>query len=165
MNAKEAGLLFLSLKNKETPITCEFDKKYGQKNNRWWVDVDDETDGETYSKQRIHVAVHFLCWYYCFFEDKWKSPTYCKLFDSCAKCYYGLIHSSDEDGEKCKDCKDIYEKTMIVPEIFIWIYEALELKNKDELVKMCEKYKDNRYTDSNDKIPWEQVEEKLRNIE
>lgn len=156
MNAKEVGETILGIKV-ETPITKEFDEKYGQKGKRWWDDV--ELDDDKCSKQKYHVAGHFLCYFY--YGD---APSNCKRnWRECSKCLETNFENIKREKEPIKS-EIIYNSRMNPPEMVLWLYEALSLRNEDELKDLCKKYEDNRRFSPEDKIKWEVIEEELEKI-
>ncbi len=146
----------------ETPCTIEFDKMYGQKEKRWWDELEKR---ENHSSQRHHIIGHFLCWYYQ------GAPSKCeKKYSECVACYSEKLKSldlTDEAGNSEKPVCHIYNM-MQKPEMFIYIAEVLgifgekELKNfVDEIIKS----KDTSLKDViNSRMPWDVVEKKADEI-
>lgn len=153
-----------------SPKTCQFESKYGQKDNRWWDDLPDL--GENRSKQQYHVVNYFGCKYI----NGWSYPSKCKLeTNECLNCYKKLEENLLVVDGKQIDAEVAYKK-MNRPEMFLWIIEAMDILDEEQLT-VC--FKDIERIWKSDKayqlkmsemkstvgeyISWEDIENKEKN--
>ena len=107
--------------DKPTPVTEQFEKKYGQKDKRWW-------DKSTGSQKE-----HLICWFSRKHHNG--STSMCIKERNCESCYFKTLKPIPEEYEAYKEQKDA-EKVfnwMGRPEMFIYIAEALQVLSEEQL--------------------------------
>lgn len=156
---------------KPTPKTCSFDKKDGQKDDRWWDKEGIGENKENMSKQQYHIIGYFICQYYNGSGFSGKNSKECKK--GCTECYKKKDYVV-ENPKNDVTAKVLYGR-MRRPEMYMWIVEALGVLEGDQLdncfQEIEQEWKESksmaqvRKILKNYEINWEKIEEKLEQME